>query len=247
MDAIPITRALVAAVAPTGALRVALNMGNPILTGSRGGAPAPAGVAVDLSHEFARRLGVAAEFGQYRSAAESLAAVTGGAADIGFMAIDPGRAEGIHFTGAYLEIIGSYVVPPGSPIERNEQVDSPGIDVVVGLESAYDLFLTRHLRHARLLRVPLSEQVVEDMVAGGHAAGAGIRQQLEADLPRFPGVRLLDGGFMVIRQAAIIPAGRPAEARAAFDAFVEWARGSGFVRDALARHGIEGAQIAASP
>jgi polar amino acid transport system substrate-binding protein len=116
---------------------------------------------------------------------------------------------------------------------------------VVGQASAYDLFLTRHLKKAKLLRVPLSEQVVEDMVQGKHTVGAGIRQQLEAELQRFPGVRMLNGGFMVIKQAVIISDSRSKAAQTTIDAFIEWAKASGLVRDSLERHGIEGAQIAA--
>jgi polar amino acid transport system substrate-binding protein len=244
MDSSLIDAAVVRDIAPTGQLRVALNMGNPILTSSRTSSVSPAGVTVDLSREFARRLRVEALFGEFKTAAESLFAVTSGAADIGFMAIDPARAAGMHFTCAYLEIIGSYVVPEGSSIQHKEEIDQPGNEVVVGQGSAYDLFLTRHLKKAKLLRVPLSEHVVEDMVRGKHSAGAGIRQQLEAELQRFPDVRLLDGGFMVIKQAAIISNSRAKAAQTTFDAFIEWTRASGFVQDSLKRHGIDGAQIA---
>jgi len=244
LDAGLLEACAVGEIAPTGRLRAALNMGNPMLAGSRTAMETPAGVSVDLSRELARRLGVHVQFDEFKTAAEARVAVASGEADIGFMAIDPDRAAGIHFTPAYVEIVGSYVVPKGSPIRRNEDVDHPGHDVVVGEASAYDLFLTRHLKQARLLRVPLSEQVVEDMVCGNHTAGAGIRQQLEADLPRFPGMRLLDGGFMVIKQAAIMSDRRSEAARKAFDVFIEWGRSSGFVRGSLDRHGIEGAQIA---
>lgn len=244
MDLLPIDAAVGREIAPTGRLRVALNMGNPILASSRTSRETPAGVTIDLSREFARRLGVDVSFGEFKTAADALAAVTGSAADIGFMAIDPGRADGIHFTGAYVEIIGSYVVPEASPIRSNDEVDRPGIEVVVGQASAYDLFLTRHLKQAALLRVPLSEHVVEAMLEGKHSAGAGIRQQLETQMKPFAGVRLLDGGFMVIKQAAIIPVSRSAAAQQAFDDFIEWARASGFVQESLDRHGIEGAQIA---
>lgn len=229
---------------PTGRLRVALNMGNPVLTSSRLDPEGPAGVTIDLANELAARLGVEADFQQHATAADALKAVAGGTADIGFMAIDPGRAAGIHFTGAYLEIQGSYVVPIDSPLMQNEDVDAPGVTLVVGQASAYDLFLTRHIQHATLLRVPLSEQVIDDMVRGGHEAGAGVRQQLQAEMARFPTVRLLDGGFMTIRQACVIPADRSATSKALVTDFIEEARAGGFVEAALDRHGVEGAQIA---
>ncbi len=178
-------------LAPTGVLRAALNMGNPILASSNTWAESPAGVTVDLSREFANQLGVKAVLGLYKTAAEARLAVVNGQADISFMAIDAERAAGIHFTEAYVEIIGSYVVPGTSPIRSNDEVDRAGHDVVVGAQSAYDLFLTRELKRAKLVRVPLSEQVVREMVQGGHAIGAGIRQQLETAVLDYPGTRIL--------------------------------------------------------
>jgi len=234
-------------IAPTGRLRVALNMGNPVLTSSKLNIDGPAGVTIDLANEFATRLGAKVDFQEYPTAADALRAVVSGAADVGFMAIDPGRATGIHFTGAYVEIQGSYVVPANSSILRNEDVDAPGVTLVVGQASAYDLYLSRHITQATLVRVPLSEQVIDDMVREGHAAGAGVRQQLQGEMVRYPDVRLLDGGFMTIRQACIIPADRSDASKAIVDNFIEQARSSGFVEEALRRHGIEGAQIAARP
>lgn len=230
--------------APTGRLRAALNLGNPVLAQSRTATEKPAGVTIDLAREFARGLGVEVEFLCFDTAAESVAAVAGRSADLGFMAIDPKRAQGIHFTAPYVLIEGAYIVPAASPIRRNDEVDRSGHQVVVGNGSAYDLFLTRHLQQAAIVRVPRSEQVVETMLRDGITVGAGVRQQLEAAAKRTEGVRLLDGSFMVIRQACAMPADRSAEARAHLDAFVEQMKASGFVAQALARHGIEGAIVA---
>lgn len=230
-------------LAPTGVLRAALNMGNPVLASSNTSAESPAGVTVDLSRAFASRLSAKVVLSLHKTAADARLAVANGEADIGFMAIDAERAAGIHFTEAYVEITGSYVVPVTSPIRSNDEVDRPGHDVVVGGQSAYDLFLTRELRHAKLVRVPLSEQVVQEMVQRGHAVGAGVRQQLESAVLNHPDTRILDGGFMVIRQAVITPSSRSMAAKDTLDAFVKWARSSGFVADSLKRHGIAGAQI----
>jgi polar amino acid transport system substrate-binding protein len=114
-------------IAPAGLLRVALNMGNPILTSSFSTKVAPAGVTIDLSREFAQRLGIEAQFHEYKTAAEARTAVVNGVADIGFIAIDPERAAGIHFTSAYVEIVGSYIVPKDSAIQHNDEVDRPRI------------------------------------------------------------------------------------------------------------------------
>jgi polar amino acid transport system substrate-binding protein len=236
--------ALVREIAPEGVLRAALNTGNPILARSNTSSEVPAGVTIDLSREFARHLGVDADLICFKTAAESVAALEARQADIGFMAIDPLRAEGVHFTSAYVEIEGSYAVPADSTIVSNEQVDQEGFEVVVGAGSAYDLFLRRHLAHARMVRIPLSEHVIREMLAHGHAVAAGVRQQLEQEMARVPGARLLPGRFMVIHQASGMPRGRSPEARAHLDAFIEHMKRTGFVADALKRHGIEGAVVA---
>ena len=165
-------------------------------------------------------------------------------ADIGFFAIDPQRGAGIGFTEAYVLIEGCYLVRDASPLQDNEQVDRPGVRVVVGAGSAYDLYLSRELKQAQILRAPSSQAVVDTFVEQGAEVAAGVKQQLEADARRHPGHRLLPGHFMVIRQAMGCPKGRGEAARAHLAAFVEEMKASGFVAAALARHGIQGASVA---
>ncbi len=241
MQVIPAAAA--SAFTPTGRLRAAINLGNPILA-ALDAAGAPVGVSVDLARAFAGRLGAPVDFVVVKTAAESVAAVTGGSADIGFFAIDPARGAGIAFTPPYVLIEGCYLVPEGSPISANEQVDRAGTRVVVGRGSAYDLFLTRELKAAEIVRAPSSQAVLETYVAGGHEVAAGVRQQLEADMARFPGHRLLPGRFMVIQQAMGCAKDRGADAAAALAAFVEEMKAGGAVADALARHHQHGASVA---
>jgi polar amino acid transport system substrate-binding protein len=140
-------------------------------------------------------------------------------------------------------IEGAYLVPQGSPIRNNAEVDRDGVRVVVGAGSAYDLYLSRELRHAQIVRAPTSPAVVDTMVAQKVEVAAGVKQQLAADAKRVSGVRLLEGRFMVINQAMATPRGRAAGARYVAE-FVEEMKASGFVASALQRHGIEGAAIA---
>jgi polar amino acid transport system substrate-binding protein len=162
---------------------------------------------------------------------------------VGFFAIDPVRAADTDFSAAYVVIEGAYLVPQDSTIRHNEDVDRPGVRVVVGRGSAYDLYLTRELKQAKLLRVPTSPEVTNTMVAEEIEVAAGVKQQLQADQKRMPGLRLLDGRFMAINQAMAVPKGRAAGA-AYVAAFVEEMKASGFVADALRRHGVEGAVVA---
>ena len=234
---------MTSAFTPTGRLRAAFNLGNPILAhaAADGGA---GGLSVDLACEFARRLGVDLELVVVDAAGKSVDAVATEQADIGFFAIDPVRGANIAFSAAYVLIEGCYLVKDGSPIRANEDVDAATNRVVVGKGSAYDLYLTRTLQHAQIVRAPTSPAVVDTFIESGAEVAAGVKQQLEGDARRMKGLRLLDGRFMVIQQAMGTPKSRGLDAAAYLARFVEEMKASGFVADALARHRIEGASVA---
>ena len=239
-----IAPALVSAFAPGGTLRASINVGNPILARMDAAGGEPAGVSVDLAREFARRLGVPLELAVFEKAAASVDAVRSERADLGFFAIDPARSEGLQFTAPYVLIEGSYLVPQASAVTENAQVDRPGQRISVGSGSAYDLFLTRELGHAEIVRRAGAPPALAAVRAGEVEVAAGIRQVLEAEARRAPGVRVLPGRFMVIQQAMGTPASRGAAAGELLAAFVEELKASGFVAGALQRHGIDGAIVA---
>ena len=230
--------------APVGKLRAAINLGNPILASLDPPSGRASGVSVDLAQAFADRLGVALDIFTFDTAAKSVEAVTDEAADVGFFAIDPLRSAGISFTAPYVLIEGCYLVRGSSQLHAAEEVDREGVRVVVGRGSAYDLHLTRTLRHAQIDRAPSSQLVVETFLAQGAEVAAGVRQQLEADARRLPDLRLLDGHFMLIRQAMGVPRSRGARAAALLHAFVEEMKGNGFIAEALVRHQADGAIVA---
>ena len=238
------TTALRKAFAPTGKLRASINLGNPILANKTPQTGEPFGVSIDLARAFAKRLGVDIELVVFDAAGKSVEAVRGEQADIGFFAIDPLRGEGIAFTSPYVLIEGSYLVPEKSPIRSIEEVDRPGVRVTVGKGSAYDLLLTRELKQAEIVRAPTSPTVVDVFIEQMLEVAAGVKQQLEADMHRFSGYRLIPGRFMVIQQAMGAPKSRGPEAAAYLANFVEEMKASGFVSEALYRHGIQGASVA---
>ena len=215
-----ISAALRQAFAPTGTLRASINLGNPILANKHPQTGEPLGVSIDMARALAQRLGVGIELVVFDTAAKSVEAVRGGQADIGFFAIDPLRGEGIAFTPPYDLIEGAYMVPQSSAIRSNDEVDRPGVRVAVGKGSAYDLFLTRELKQAEIVRAPSSPKVVDVFVEQMLEVAAGVKQQLEADQQRFAGYRLLPGRFMVIQQAMGLPQSRGAEAAQTLATFV---------------------------
>ncbi|MEB0057150.1 ABC transporter substrate-binding protein [Variovorax sp. LG9.2] len=240
-----ISPAVVAAFAPTGTLRASINLGNPILA-NKDATGAPVGVSIDLAHELARRLGVGIELVLFDKAAASVEAVKNEKADIGFFAIDPARSEGLRFTAPYVLIEGSYLVPDLSSLTDNAEVDRTGQRIAVGSGSAYDLFLTREIKQAEIVRMASAPAVLAALRDGQVEVAAGIRQLLEGEAQRAAGVRMLPGRFMVIQQAMGLPACRGAEAQSVLAAFVEEMKSTGFVADALKRHRIEGAAVAPS-
>ncbi len=231
-------------LAPTGRLRASLNMANAVLAQSHTVADKPAGVTIDMARELARRLGVEVDFLQWDSPGESVAALAGGQADVGFLAVDPKRAEQVHFTAPYVQIEGCYMAREDSPLRDQSEVDRPGTEIIVLDTSAYDLYLTRTLQHATLVRYPDAEQVLQALLHHtGRAVAAGVKQALLADIARTPGVRLLDGFFMAIMQAMVLPQGRSAAAVHAVETFLGDLVDSEFITGAMLRHGIEGATV----
>jgi len=221
---------LVQEFAHTGQLRAAINISNPVLV-QIDAAGGPMGVTVDLARALASRLGVELEIVVIDGAGKSFEAVKAGRCDIGFLAIEPARAAEIDFTAPYVLIEGVYAVRPDVGLASNAEVDRPGVRIAVGKGAAYDLFLTRSLKHATLVR---GEHSFETFLRDKLEAVAGVKQAVVRFVTAHPEVRLLDGRFMEIAQAMCLPKGRPNAARY-LAAFVEEMKTSGFVAEAIAR------------
>lgn len=218
---------------PTGTLRASINLGNPVL--AQGTPDAPAGVTVDLAREVAGRLGVGIQFLCFDAARKSFEAVKTGSADIGFLAIEPAREADVSFTAPYVIIEGVYAVPENSPITTVADVDQEGVRIGVKEGSAYDLFLTRTLAHAEVVRGSDGTDIFgEENGAENLDAAAGVRQPLAAYVASHPGLRLIEPRFMEIRQAVAIPQGRDITF---LRELVETLKASGFIADSLARSG----------
>jgi polar amino acid transport system substrate-binding protein len=235
---------IIRAFAPTGILRASINLGNPILANKDPATGLPMGVSIDLATGLAKLLGVDIELVVFDAAGKSVEAVTQERADIGFFAIDPLRGEDISFSAAYVLIEGCYLVRETSSIFSNDEVDVASNRVMVGKASAYDLYLTRELKHAQIERAPTSQTVVDVFVEKDLEVAAGVKQQLESDMKRFQDLRLLPGRFMVIQQAVGVPKSRGAIAARFLHDYVEAMKTSGFVAKSLEQHRIAGASVA---
>lgn len=224
---------------PGGLLRAAINLGNPVL--AQGTGAAPAGVTVDIARELGSRLGVPVDLACFGAARESFEAMARGDADICFLAIEPVRAAQVAFTAPYVVIEGVYVVPADSGLAAPADVDRAGVRIGVNEGSAYDLFLSRTLRRAGLVR---GEDGIGVFREQGLEAAAGIRQMVSDFAACTPGFRMIDEGFMQIRQALGTPRTRAPATVRFLAAFIEELKASGFIGDALRRSGQDSALVA---
>ena len=234
--------ALRAELAPTGRLRVGLNLSNFLLVNASGADAEPAGIAPDIGRELARRIGVPVAFIKYPSPGDLAAAASSGAWDVGLIGADPLRAGEIAFTSAYLEIEASYLVLEDSPMRAIDDVDRPGTRIAVGDKTAYDMYLRRTLKHATLHRAQGLEASYQLFVREHLEALAGLRPRLVQDQARLPGSRILDGCFTAIQQAIGTPLARKAGAAYLQD-FVQDIK-AGLVLELIARHGVRGVSVA---
>jgi polar amino acid transport system substrate-binding protein len=234
---------LVQEFAPSGTLRIGVNYGNPVIAQKDAAGGVPRGVGPELGREIGRRLGVPVSYVTYDTAGKMADAVKEGAWDVAFLASDPARAGDIAFSAPYVQIEGTYMVTADSALRSIGDVDREGVRIAVADKSAYELFLSRHVKHAKLVKAPTSKAAIALFLSEKLEAVAGVKNTLAAAAARDPGLRLIDGNFMVIGQAAGVPQGRPNAARYLRD-FIAEAKKSGFVARALAESGVTDATVA---
>jgi polar amino acid transport system substrate-binding protein len=230
-------------LAPNGTLRVGINFGNALLARKDEKTAAEGGIAVDLARELARRLNVPMTIVSYTSAGAMADGAKNGAWDVAFLATDPGRAGDIAFTAPYLEIDSTYLVPAGSPLKTIADVDRPGVRIAVSEKSAYDLYLSRALKQATLVRTPGVDASVTMFFKDKLDGLASLKPVLVDLADQHPGSRVLDGAFTSVQQAVGTPKGRDAAA-AYLRRFVEDAKASGLVAKAIQNNGIRGVTVA---
>ncbi|OGA61679.1 MAG: ABC transporter substrate-binding protein [Betaproteobacteria bacterium RIFCSPLOWO2_12_FULL_65_14] len=232
-----------AELAPGGKLRVGINHSNFLIVTPGSPFGAPKGIAPELALELGKRAGVPVQFLSFDAAGKLADAVKNAQVDVGFLGNEPQRADVIAFSPAYLELPVTYLVPAGSPIAKLEEVDREGVRVAVSARSAYDLYLTRNLKHAQLVRaegIPASAKL---FVADKLEALAGLKPGLMEEARKLPGSRLLDGQVTAVQQSIGAPKNRQAAA-AYLRGFVEDVKRSGMVRRLVESHGVKGVNVA---
>ncbi len=230
-------------LAPTGTLRVGINLSNFLLVTGKSASGDPVGVAPDMGAEIASRLGVPVRYVPYKTPGELADVAATGAWDIGLIGAEPQRAEKIAFSPAYCEIEATYMVPAGSDLRTIADVDAAGVRMAVTARTAYGLWLERNIKHATRIETTSLDNALDAFLDGKLEALAGLKPKLMSDIARVPGGRILDGHFMTVQQA--IGTARANTAGAAFlRAFADEAKTSGLVARLIAKHTVVGLSVA---
>jgi len=239
----PMSSQAKAELVPTGVLRAAINLSNFLLVTGKSPAGDPEGVAPDMARAIAERLGVPVVYVPFKTPGELADAAGKGVWDIGLIGAEPARAQTIAFTSAYVEIEATYLVPAGSPIKSIAEVDRPGVRIAVTARSAYELWLTRNIKHAELVLSNSLDAACEQFIADKLDALAGLKPRLLSDIGKLPGARILEGQFTAVQQA--VGTARANKEGAEFLSHaVEDAKASGLVAQLIERHQVRGLSVA---
>jgi polar amino acid transport system substrate-binding protein len=163
--------------------------------------------------------------------------------DVGFLGAEPQRAAEVEFSPAYLELPVTFLVPGGSPIRTIGDIDREGVRVSVSDRSAYDLFLTRTLKKAKIVRTPGIPASYDTFVREKLEALAGLKPRLVEEQARLPGSRILEGEVTSVQQAVGAPKGREAAAQYLRE-FVAEVKRSGLVARAIEKYNVRGVRVA---
>ena len=231
-------------LAPTGTLRVGINLSNFLLVTGKTATGDPVGVAPDMGAEIARRLGVPVQYVTFATPGELADAADTNTWDIGLFGAEPQRAAKIAFTAAYCEIEATYLIPAGSAIKTLVDVDAPGVRIAVTGRAAYGLWLERNIKRATLVRTETLDSATDIFIAEKLEALAGLKPKLLTDIARVPGGKILDGHFMTVQQAIGTAKGNAAGAAFLRD-FAEEVKTSGLVAELISRHKVVGLSVAA--
>src|SRR5882672_4677274 len=224
-------------LAPTGKLRAGINYGNPQFSTLDPKTGEGSGIAVDLAREFGRRLGIPVELVAYGSGGQLTAGLKAGGWDVAILAFEEGRTNEISFSAPFAEIDATYLVPAGSPLRNAADVDRKGVRVAVSAKGGNDLFLSRTLKNATLVRAPSPETTLKMFVADKLEAYANLKPTLLGIVETIPGSRIVEGRYTVIGYSAGVPKGRDAGAKALAE-FIEDAKASGMVARSIEKNKI---------
>lgn len=238
--------AVIAALAPTGTLRAAINMSNFLLVTDKTTDGLPIGVSASLAAHVAARLGVPLTLMPYPTPPTLCDAAGPGesAWDIGNIGADPLRGEFINFTAPYCEIESSVILPPGSLVKRFADLDKAGNTIITAKGGAYSLWLERNVQRATLVQ-ETGSAVKDRFVAEGLDAMAGLRPALVSDGLLAEGYTVMPSSYGMVEQATGVPKAKGQEAFQWLREWIESVKLNGLVESLINDFGVQGRLLVA--
>jgi polar amino acid transport system substrate-binding protein len=201
------------------------------------------GVALEIARALAARIGVRLVNIEYVRPGTVIEGLRTSAWDVSFLSVDPSRMEQADFSHAILLSDFTYLVAPGSTIRRVADADQTGVRIAVPRGDVADLYLSRELKRAELVRADTHLAAVDLLQSGGADAKASPRFTLVIEASGVPGSRILDDGFADVSFAAVVPRGHAARL-SYINEFVEDAKSSGLVKRLTESLGLQSVKVA---
>jgi polar amino acid transport system substrate-binding protein len=231
-------------IAPTGTLRAVYLGSNPaqaVLDRTTG---AVRGVAADLARELGRRAATPVEIKPVPDPPAVIDAVSGGTADIGFLAFEPSRLGRIEFSQTYTFVQQSFLVLEGSSISAIADIDREGQKIAGTRNDSITLYMKRKLKHAVLVEIQNDPAEIKRLLVTKEIDAFGAnRQRLTTLMQGGPGTRLLAGSLFGVPQTVVVAKDRKV-ALLVLNRFIDDVRASGFLQQAIAASGIIGLEMA---
>ncbi len=201
-------------------------------------------ILFDIARVLGARVGVEIVLVGHPTIPEMLTCLTTGACDMGFMGPDPSRT-GVEFSPPLLQLDYTFLVPAASTIQRIADVDRPGVRIAVVSDHASTLSLSRIVKHAQLVYAATPDPTFEILRSGQADAFASVRGVLLAYSAKLPGSRVLDEHYGANLLGMVVPKGQAARL-AYISEFIEQAKASGLVQQAIDRAGLPGYKVASA-
>lgn len=231
-------------IAPTGTLRAVYLGGNPAQAVQDRATGAIRGVSADLARELGRRIGVPVEIKPVANPQAVIGAVSGGTADIGFVAYEPSRAGTVEFSQTYMLVQQTFLVRDGASIRSIADIDRGGQKIAGTRNDSITLYMKRKLKQATLVEIENDPAEIKRMLTAKEIDAFGAnRQRLTTLMKDAPGTRVLAGTLFGVPQTIIAPKGK-SEVLAAINRFIDDVRASGLLRRAIAASGVVGIEPA---
>lgn len=231
-------------LAVTGKFRVGMNANNATLVIRRADGTV-SGLSADLGHFIAGRLGVPFEPILYPAAAQYTASFGKTEWDIILTGKNDVVAKLVDFCADLFLIEYMYIAAPGRAFRDPAEVDAAGVRIAVPRNASADVFLSRTLASAELVRVDGDRNVGIELLRTGkadvYATGSG---NVQAMAQRMPEATIV-GVFSTVTFSVAARKGLSAAAQGKLTALVNEAKAAGIVEQGLAQAGARDVRIVA--